>query len=68
MRAKKPVTEYGENIFFEILVHDLAARKFLVDFAGVDQLVLTGFALDVPGARDVIAKLGDEYLGPASEL
>jgi aminocarboxymuconate-semialdehyde decarboxylase len=40
VRAKKPVTEYGENIFFEILVHDLAARKFLVDFAGVDQLVV----------------------------
>jgi probable F420-dependent oxidoreductase len=36
--------------------------------AGVDQLVLTGFALDAPGARDVIAKLGDEFIGPASEL
>jgi alkanesulfonate monooxygenase SsuD/methylene tetrahydromethanopterin reductase-like flavin-dependent oxidoreductase (luciferase family) len=36
--------------------------------AGVDQLVLTGFALDAPGARDVIAKLGDDYVGPAGEL
>ena len=36
--------------------------------AGVDQLVLTGFALDAPGARDVIAKLGDDFVGPASEL
>ena len=36
--------------------------------AGVDQLVLTGFALDGPSARDVIAKLGDEYVGPAREL
>jgi hypothetical protein len=36
--------------------------------AGVDQLVLTGFALDAPGARDVIAKLGEDYVGPASEL
>ncbi|HSO95846.1 MAG TPA: LLM class F420-dependent oxidoreductase [Acidimicrobiia bacterium] len=36
--------------------------------AGVDQLVLTGFALDAPGARDAIAKLGDDFVGPASEL
>lgn len=40
VRAKKPVREYGENIFYEILVHDLNARKFLVDFAGADQLVV----------------------------
>lgn len=36
--------------------------------AGVDQLVLTGFALDASSAPDVIAKLGDAYVGPASEL
>jgi probable F420-dependent oxidoreductase len=36
--------------------------------AGVDQLVLTGFALDAPGARDVISKLGDDYIGPAHDL
>lgn len=36
--------------------------------AGVDQLVLTGFALDAPGARDVISKLGDDYIGLAHDL
>ncbi len=36
--------------------------------AGVDQLVLSAFALDTASVRDVIAKLGDEYVGPASEL
>ena len=36
--------------------------------AGVDQLVLTGFALDPAGAREVIAKLGDDFVGPARDL
>jgi aminocarboxymuconate-semialdehyde decarboxylase len=40
VRAKRPLEEYQPNIFYEILVHDLAARQFLVDFAGVDQLLV----------------------------
>ncbi len=40
VKAQKPLNEYRENVFYEILVHDLAARKFLVDFAGTDQLVV----------------------------
>jgi aminocarboxymuconate-semialdehyde decarboxylase len=40
VRAKKPLSEYNKNVFYEILVHDLAARQFLVDFAGADQLVV----------------------------
>jgi len=40
VKAQKPLSGYRENIYYEILVHDLAARKFLVDFAGVDQLVV----------------------------
>lgn len=40
VRATKPVSEYQQNVFYEILVHDLPARRFLVDFAGVDQLVV----------------------------
>ena len=36
--------------------------------AGVDQLVLNAFAADPGGVRDAIAALGDQYVGPASEL
>ncbi len=43
---------------------DLAAYRD----AGVDQLVLTGFALDPAGARDVIRSLGDQYVGAAHRL
>lgn len=43
---------------------DLAAYRD----AGVDQLVLTGFAVDAEGARATIAKLGDEFVGAARAL
>jgi probable F420-dependent oxidoreductase len=36
--------------------------------AGVDQLVLTGFAADPKQAREVIGSLGDAYVGPARDL
>lgn len=36
--------------------------------AGVDQLVLTGFAADPAQARDVIAQLADAYVGPAAAI
>ncbi len=36
--------------------------------AGVDQLVLTGFAFDESGARETIARLGGEFVGPAADL
>jgi probable F420-dependent oxidoreductase len=36
--------------------------------AGVDQLVLTGFAVDPAGAKDTIAALGDQYVAAASDL
>jgi probable F420-dependent oxidoreductase len=36
--------------------------------AGVDQLVLLGFAADPKDATDVIGRLGDAYVGAASEL
>ncbi|MHC1561197.1 amidohydrolase family protein [Actinomycetospora sp. C-140] len=39
-RAKRPIREYFENVFFEILVHDLTSRRFLVDVVGVSQLVV----------------------------
>jgi alkanesulfonate monooxygenase SsuD/methylene tetrahydromethanopterin reductase-like flavin-dependent oxidoreductase (luciferase family) len=36
--------------------------------AGVDQLVLTGFATDPTEARRVIGSLGDAYVAPAGSL
>jgi probable F420-dependent oxidoreductase len=36
--------------------------------AGVDQIVLTGFAADPAGARDTIGALGDSWLGAAASL
>lgn len=38
--ARKPLREYLQNVYFDILLHDVAARQFLVDFAGADQLVV----------------------------
>jgi len=41
VRAKQPVRHYLENNFyFDIQVHDLIARKFLVEFMGADRLVV----------------------------
>jgi aminocarboxymuconate-semialdehyde decarboxylase len=40
VRATKPLTEYRENVYFDILIHDRAGRDFLADFAGADQLLL----------------------------
>jgi probable F420-dependent oxidoreductase len=36
--------------------------------AGVDQLVLTAFAADPAGMREMVLRLGDEYVGKASSL
>jgi aminocarboxymuconate-semialdehyde decarboxylase len=41
VRAKKPLIEYVQsNVFFDILVHDVAARRFLVDSVGTDRLLV----------------------------
>ena len=65
VKAAKPLSEYRENVFYEILVHDLAARKFLVDFAGADQLVV-GDNFGGWDAADGFAML-DELQLPADE-
>jgi probable F420-dependent oxidoreductase len=36
--------------------------------AGVDQIVLTGFAADPVGARDMLAALGERWVGAAASL
>jgi aminocarboxymuconate-semialdehyde decarboxylase len=40
VKADKPLTHYRENVYYDILIHDPNARRFLVDFAGADQLVV----------------------------
>jgi probable F420-dependent oxidoreductase len=36
--------------------------------AGVGQVVLTAFAADAAAIRDTVARLGDDYVGPANDL
>ena len=39
-RAKRPVREYLSNFYFEILVHDVDARRLLLNLVGPSQLVV----------------------------
>lgn len=39
-RAKRPMDEYFEHCYFEILIHDLEARRFLVNRVGAAQIVI----------------------------
>lgn len=39
-RAQKPLEEYLKNLYFDSVVHDLAARRFLVEFASADNVVV----------------------------
>lgn len=39
-RAKRPVDEYFQQVYFEILIHDVRARRFLVDTVGASQVVI----------------------------
>jgi aminocarboxymuconate-semialdehyde decarboxylase len=38
--SKRPLREYLPNFYFDVLIHDVRARKFLVDWAGVDQVIV----------------------------
>jgi aminocarboxymuconate-semialdehyde decarboxylase len=58
VRATKPLSEYRENVFFDILIHDRAGREFLLDFAGADQL-LVGDNFGGWDAVDGVALLND---------
>jgi aminocarboxymuconate-semialdehyde decarboxylase len=40
VRARRPLDEYLSNIYFDILVHDVRARRLLLDVAGPDQLLV----------------------------
>lgn len=39
-RAKRPVSDYFENIYFEILIHDIRARRLLLDMVGPSHIVI----------------------------
>jgi len=40
VRAQKPPREYLKNFYFDTLIHEPAARKYLVDWMGADNLVV----------------------------
>jgi aminocarboxymuconate-semialdehyde decarboxylase len=40
VRCRKPPRDYLRNFYFDVLIHDLAARKYLVDWMGADNLVV----------------------------
>lgn len=40
VRCQRPPREYLNNFYFDTLIHDLAARRFLVDWMGADNLLV----------------------------
>jgi len=39
VKAKKPLDDYLGNFYFDALLHDPRARRFLIEFAGADHVV-----------------------------
>jgi aminocarboxymuconate-semialdehyde decarboxylase len=39
-KARRPLRDYLKNFYFDNLVHDLNARRFLVDWMGVENIVV----------------------------
>lgn len=39
-KNKRPVREYLDNFFFDLLIHDVKARQFAVDAVGAERLVV----------------------------
>lgn len=40
LARKRPLDQYLKNFYFDLVVHDLRARKFLVDIMGADNLIV----------------------------
>jgi aminocarboxymuconate-semialdehyde decarboxylase len=38
--SKRPLREYLSSFYFDLLIHDVEARKFLVHWAGADQIIV----------------------------
>lgn len=79
VRAQRPLGEYLSNFTFDLLIHDLDARRFLLDFMGPERLVVgsnyggwdaaDGFALldeldlDAPVADRIAGTNAVEFFG-----
>jgi aminocarboxymuconate-semialdehyde decarboxylase len=60
--AKRPLREYLPNFFFDVLLHDVTARRFLVEWAGPEQ-VIVGDNYDGIDSADGFAFLDELGLG-----
>ena len=40
VKAKKPLREYLGNFYFDTVIHDISARRYLLEFMGVDNLLV----------------------------
>lgn len=40
VKARRPLRSYLRNLYFDSVVHDQRARRFLVDFAGADNVLI----------------------------
>ncbi|HKS47023.1 MAG TPA: amidohydrolase family protein [Amycolatopsis sp.] len=39
-KAKRPVVEYFQHLYFDCLLHDVRARRLLLDVAGIDHVMM----------------------------
>jgi len=65
VKCNKPPREYLKNFYFDTLIHELNARKYLVDWMGADNLVV-GSNYGGMDAVDGFAYVGELGLDPAS--
>jgi aminocarboxymuconate-semialdehyde decarboxylase len=40
VKSKKSLREYLSNFYFDVVIHDVQARQYLVEFMGADNLVV----------------------------
>lgn len=63
--AKRPLREYLPNFYFDTVIHDPRARRFLVDFAGPDNVVIGS---NTPGWDAIDGPKSVRELGLESEV
>jgi aminocarboxymuconate-semialdehyde decarboxylase len=63
-RAQRPVKDYLSNFYFDVLVHDVTARRFLLDVMGEDNL-LVGDNFKGMDSADGFAFVDEMGLDPA---
>lgn len=62
-RNKRPVPDYLPNFYFDVLVHDVGARRFLIDTVGIDN-VLVGDNFEGVDSADGFAFVDELDLDP----